>query len=360
MNRREPDGGLERHLDEAFARVERMASIGCWRLGLSDLADVNANTLEWSDGLFRLFGYEPRSVPVTNELFFEAVHPDDRPAIVAAVAEALKTRKPYVLEHRIRRKDGTERWILEHADVVSDPVTGRLVSLFGTAQDVTERRAYEDLEAFSYAASHDLKAPLAILRRQSERLADSLKGRLDAEESASMKKIEDSARRMELLIEDLLVLGRLSKEEPSRAPVGLDALWDDLVGQNPRFAVARARKPLGYVAASAPMLSLAVSNLVANALKFVPKGAQPDVELFAEKHAGVVRLSVRDKGIGVSAEYHEKIFKPFLRLHAGEKYPGNGIGLAIVKKTVERMGGRAGVDSEPGKGSTFWLELPAA
>lgn len=359
MNR-ERAAGLERHLDEAFARVERMASIGCWRLDLSDPADVNANSLEWSDGLFRLFGYEPREVPVTNELFFEAVHPDDRPAIVSAVAAALKTRESYVLEHRIRRRDGAERWVLEHADVISDPVTGKLVALFGTAQDVTERRAYEDLEAFSYAASHDLKAPLSILRRQSERLASSLAGRLDAEEAAAMTKIDDSARRMELLIEDLLVLARLSKDEPSRATVGLDALWDDLVAQNPRFAVAKARKPLGSVAASAPMLSLAVSNLVANALKFVPKGASAEVELFAETHAGITRLSVRDKGIGISPEYHEKIFKPFLRLHAGEKYPGNGIGLAIVRKTVERMGGRAGVDSKPGEGSTFWLELPAA
>ncbi|UPT73483.1 MAG: ATP-binding protein [Elusimicrobiota bacterium] len=359
MSSMKPDAGFDRHLDEAFARVQRMASIGCWRLDLTR-ADIDSNALEWSDGLFLIFGYEPRSVPVTNALFFEAVHPDDRPAIAAAVAEALRTRKPYVIEHRIKRRDGAERWILEHADVVCDPATGRPLHLFGTAQDVTERRALEDLEAFSYAASHDLRAPLAILRRHSERLSNSLQGRLDAEENASLAKIDDSARRMELLIEDLLVLGRLSKEEPARAAVALDALWDDLVGQNPRFAAARARKPLGSVAASEPMLALAISNLVANALKFVAPGSAPDIEVYSEKHAGVVRLSVRDRGIGIAGEYQDKIFRPFLRLHSGDKYPGNGIGLAIVRKTVERMGGRVGVDSEPGKGSTFWLELPAA
>jgi PAS domain S-box-containing protein len=349
-------------LESAFARVQRMAGIGCWQLDLSDLSDINANALEWSDGLFVIFGYEPRSVPVTNALFFEAVHPDDRPAIASAVAAALRTRAPYVIEHRIRRADGAERWLLEHADVVSDPETGRLLHLFGTAQDVTERRALEDLEAFSYAASHDLRAPLAILQRHAALLSAGLKGRLGEEEARSLTRIEDSARRMELLIEDLLVLGRLSSDEPSRARIGLDALWDDLVGQNPRWAEAgvRARKPLGAAAASAPMLSLALSNLVANALKFVPPGAAPDVEVSAERRGAMVRVSVRDRGIGVAAEHVDKIYKPFLRLHSGDKYPGNGIGLAIVKKTVERMGGRAGVESEPGKGSTFWLDLPAA
>jgi PAS domain S-box-containing protein len=376
------------NIESAFRRVQSMASIGCWQLDLTDLADINSNRLEWSDGLFAIFGYVPRSVPVTNALFFEAVHPDDRAAIGAAVSDALRTRKPYDIEHRITRPDGAVRWVLEHADVISDPKTGRILSLFGTAQDVTERRraedelrslnagldervrsrtadierTLEDLEAFSYTASHDLRAPIGILQHHAKVLAEALIGKLAPAEAHALGRITDSVARMERLIQDLLVLGRLTKEELTISPVALDGLLDDLLDQNPRWkdAAVRVRRPLHAVKASAPLLTLAVTNLVGNALKFVAPDASPSVEVWSERTGAAVRLFVQDEGIGIDSDYHEKIFTPFLRLHTEEKYPGTGIGLAVVKKTIERMGGRVGVEAAPVRGSRFWLELPAA
>jgi signal transduction histidine kinase len=103
-----------------------------------------------------------------------------------------------------------------------------------------------------------------------------------------------------------------------------------------------------------------IANLLTNAIKFVSPGVPPQVRLWSEKRAPCVRLWVKDNGIGIAPEYQERIFGVFERLHGGETYPGTGIGLAIVRKGVARLGGRVGVESAPGQGSTFWVEFPIA
>ena len=103
-----------------------------------------------------------------------------------------------------------------------------------------------------------------------------------------------------------------------------------------------------------------LSNLIGNALKFQRPGIAPEVIVSAERTNGHVRICVRDNGIGIAPEHQERIFQVFERLHGQEEYPGTGIGLAIVKRGAQRMGGRVGLDSKPGEGSTFWVELPRA
>jgi signal transduction histidine kinase len=108
-------------------------------------------------------------------------------------------------------------------------------------------------------------------------------------------------------------------------------------------------------------LRQALANLISNAIKFVPADVTPKISIYAERHAGKhVRIWVIDNGIGVEPQHHERIFRPFERLHGVETYRGTGIGLAVVAKAVERMGGTYGIESEPGKGSRFWIELPDA
>jgi signal transduction histidine kinase len=109
-----------------------------------------------------------------------------------------------------------------------------------------------------------------------------------------------------------------------------------------------------------PTLAQVLANLVANAIKFVPPERTPDVRIQAEPRDGRVRLWVEDNGIGIALEHHERIFRVFERLHRAAEYPGTGIGLAIVRKAMERMGGGSGLESEPGRGSRFWIELPRA
>src|SRR6185295_19941502 len=122
----------------------------------------------------------------------------------------------------------------------------------------------------------------------------------------------------------------------------------------------KLRKPLMPVRANPVMVEQVLINLITNAMKFVPPNSPPRVELWTEARDSMVRLYVKDNGIGIKPDHVRKLFQPFMRLVNGTDYPGTGIGLAIVRKGVERMGGRVGVDSQPGKGSCFWIELPAA
>jgi signal transduction histidine kinase len=125
-----------------------------------------------------------------------------------------------------------------------------------------------------------------------------------------------------------------------------------------RRAQVGVRDPLPAVVGHHTTLVQVVANLLANAIKYAAPGAQPRVQIWAEAPDQRVRLWVEDHGIGIAPEHHERIFRAFERLHDEQVYPGTGIGLAIVRKGIERMGGRVGLESTPGQGSRFWLELP--
>ncbi len=134
--------------------AQQIAHLGSWKLDLTLLDDVNRNALHWSDECFRIFGYEPGEVPVTNELFFERVHPDDRSAITAAVARAIREHSPYDIQHRIVLRDGAERMVRERADLIYDPDEGRPRGLVGTVQDITaEYRAMRRQRLLAEASS---------------------------------------------------------------------------------------------------------------------------------------------------------------------------------------------------------------
>ncbi|MCI0330899.1 MAG: PAS domain S-box protein [candidate division Zixibacteria bacterium] len=126
-----------------LAKTQQMAHLGGWVLDLSNMEDINQNELRWTEETFRIFGYQPGEIEVTNDLFFQLVHPEDRPKIREAVSRALAEKKPYSIEHRILRPDGVERLIHEHVDIVFDEKSGRPLRMLGTAQDITERRRGE-------------------------------------------------------------------------------------------------------------------------------------------------------------------------------------------------------------------------
>jgi signal transduction histidine kinase len=169
---------------------------------------------------------------------------------------------------------------------------------------------------------------------------------------------------MENLIQDILAYSRLAREEVSLRPVSLDSIVDQVIANaersiNDAGATIEIVRPLPEVRAHAPTLTQALDNLLANAIKFVRPGEGPQVRIRSERQDGRVRLWVEDNGIGIDQPHQERIFQPFQRLHGVETYPGTGIGLAIVRRSLERMGGRCGVTSEAGGGSRFWIELPA-
>jgi signal transduction histidine kinase len=192
---------------------------------------------------------------------------------------------------------------------------------------------------------------------------DQYQAKLDPEAIDFLSRIKNSGGRMDQLILDLLKYGRLNTEELVLEVIDLEELvrkvlsaFADEIDQ--KGALVRLREPLLAVKASAVILEQVLTNLLSNALKFVPSNIPPRVEIWTEPRNGIVRLCVRDNGIGIKPQYFSKLFRPFSRLVNDQDFSGTGIGLAIVCKGAERMGGSVGVESETGGGSCFWVDLP--
>nr|WP_273039696.1 ATP-binding protein [Iningainema tapete] len=222
--------------------------------------------------------------------------------------------------------------------------------------------ANESLETFAYSASHDLLAPLRAMEGLAQALLEDYASQLDSQGQMFAHRIVSSAQRMETLINDLLKYSRLARVDIKLKPVNLAAIVNEVVNQQQcdqkqRQVTVTVEPPFPIVLANYTILVQVLTNLLANAVKFVPSDRHPCVRIYAESGEDSVRLWVEDNGIGIAPEHQERIFQVFERLHGADTYPGTGIGLAIVRKGIERMGGRVGVESHQGKGSRFWIEL---
>lgn len=216
-----------------------------------------------------------------------------------------------------------------------------------------------ELEAFSYSISHDLRAPLRAMNAYAGVLMEDFGTKLGEEGLGYLKKIIAASARMDRLITDVLAYTRVSRSELGLAPVRLDSLLSEIIEHYPALQAADVEisQPLLEVLAEPSALTQCLSNLLTNATKFVPAGTRPHIRIWTEKRDKRVRIWIEDNGIGIDPSDHERIFGVFQRLHSNAHYEGTGIGLAIVKKSVERMNGQVGLQSELGKGTRFWIEL---
>jgi signal transduction histidine kinase len=239
-----------------------------------------------------------------------------------------------------------------HAATLEETVANRTRDL---------RATNEQLEAFVYSIAHDLRNPLRSMIGYSQLLVDDYSEGLHGTAQHLLKRIQGSAEFMDKLLLDLLAFGRTARAEIELGAVDVKAAWEAAIFQNSvqienTHAEIETVEPLPIVFAHEATLGQVLANLLSNALKFVPPERKPHVRLWSEEHADHVRLSIRDNGLGIPASQHERVFRVFERLH-GSRYQGTGIGLSIVRKGIERMGGRAGLESEPGHGTTFWIDL---
>jgi len=223
-------------------------------------------------------------------------------------------------------------------------------------------RSNKDLEQFAYVASHDLQEPLRMVTGFVELLEKECRGALTAEACTYISYAVDGARRMRTLIDDLLTYSRVTTRGGQVEAMRSEEILEEALAAL-HFAIQEAgatvtHGPLPTVRADATQLAQVFQNLVGNAVKF--RGAEPPrVHVEARREEGHWLFSVRDNGIGIDPEFRDRIFLIFQRLHTRREYPGTGIGLALCKKIVERHGGRLWVESEPGRGSTFFFTLPA-
>jgi PAS domain S-box-containing protein len=295
-----------------------------------------------------------------------------------------------------RRKDGSSY----HEEMTVTPVRdgrGEITHFIAIKQDVSERkraeealrqardelaRANADLElkvqersaqllqananlrSFTYTAAHDLRSPLRAIKCFSSMVLEDYGTQLGLDGQSLLQRVVVSADQMSQLLDDLLEYSKMAQAETRLERVSLQAA----VGEALALLEADIRRKNALVTVDGPLpeiighpatVVVLINNLVSNALKFITPGVQPQIRLRAEASGDWVRLSVQDNGIGIGKADQQKIFGAFQRLHGKQAYPGTGLGLAIVRKGAERMGGRVGVDSEPGKGSRFWVELKA-
>ena len=220
----------------------------------------------------------------------------------------------------------------------------------------------DELESFAYSVSHDLRAPLRAMEGFSNALLEDYYNSLDQVAQDYLRRIFNAARHMDTLIGDLLAYSRISRADLQMKTVSLTKVIGDALARLEtelagRRAEVKVEEPLPAVMGHHATLVQITANLLENAARFVEPGVRPAIRVWAEERDGRVRLWVEDNGIGIAPEHRERIFRIFERLHGIETYPGTGVGLAIVRKGSERMNGNVGVESEPGKGSSFWVEL---
>jgi PAS domain S-box-containing protein len=227
------------------------------------------------------------------------------------------------------------------------------------------RESLSSLEGVLYHVAHDLRAPLRAMNSFTELLVENFAPDLDATGEQYAQIITKAAKKMDVLIRDLLDFGRLGHQHVALTVVDLTARVDCLLAGLDRNANAQktaiqVEQPLPKVWGNPQIIDQILENLLSNSLKFVAPGTIPQIRLWAETHDQTVCLHLQDNGIGIAPEYRERIFGVFERLHTEADYPGTGIGLAIVKKGMERLHGGVGVESKPGEGSRFWLEFKLA
>lgn len=218
----------------------------------------------------------------------------------------------------------------------------------------------EDLEAFIQAMSHDLRASVRAVTMFTEAIFED--GGLSEQGKQDLERIRWAAQEMRELIDSLLNFSRLGRGEVRYEPLDLRTYIEtcirNLQGEiRNRHANIHLKGKAGTVQADPTLLKIALTNLLSNAIKFVPEGVQPEITVSASVKHDICRIEINDNGVGISQEDQQRIFLPFVRIYSEEQFPGIGLGLPSVRKAVELMGGRVGVESTPGRGSRFWIEL---
>jgi PAS domain S-box-containing protein len=362
-------------------------------VGMS-LMDLDGRFREVNPAFCSIMGYTKEEL--LRKDFGSITYPPDLDRTLELVGQLVAGQiSNFIVEKRCVTKGGGIVWTQSSVSLLQE-VTGQATGILAITEDITGRKRAEEslrlaqeqlahhaktlerrvtertvnleetvrsLEGVLYHIAHDLRAPLRTLAGFTEILVDTMGPQLDEAGKEMAERIIAATKRMDQLILDLLAYGRLGHLRPSFKRVALTEQIEGVLFQMAAEVKASKAKvqlvePMPAVRADPALLSQALTQLIRNALTFVAPGVVPQVRIWAERREGAVRLWVQDNGIGIEPEYWERIFGVFERLHRADEYTGTGIGLAIVRKGVERMGGAVGVESRPGEGSRFWLELP--
>jgi PAS domain S-box-containing protein len=372
--RRQAEEAL-RGSEEKLRMAVEAGEMGTW------FWNIQQDEISWSAKFRTLFGLTS-DAKLTYQTALDLIHPDDRQRIDWSVKDTLERGVPYDIEYRVVWPDSSVHWIAAKGRAHRSP-EGVAVHMQGIVMDITEskvaqetlkhdearerksvelKRSNDELQQFAYIAAHDLQEPLRMVASYTQLLAKRYKGRLDSDADDFIAYAVDGAHRMQLLIGDLLAycrVGTKGKElRETSSETALEQALLNLQGAIQESGGVVTHDPLPTVVADGAQLVQLFQNVVGNAIKY-HSAELPRVHVSAKKNGGNEWIfSMRDNGLGIDPKYFEKIFVMFQRLHGREEFSGTGIGLTVCKKIAERHGGRMWVESEPGKGSTFYFALP--
>ncbi|WP_066154971.1 PAS domain-containing protein [Hydrogenophaga pseudoflava] len=370
-------------LKDMLEQAETVSLLGSWA------GDAETQRLNVSAQLFRNLGLEPAARPPTDAQYLDRIHPDDRPMVMDDMRTIRAGGPPKDFVFRTNPAHGPVRWMRRTARRIDRSAEKLQPRYIGTLLDITESvhaeeqlrhinqaleqrvaertaqlsQANQELEAFSYTVSHDLKAPLRGIDGYSQLLVEEYGDKLDEEGRHFVRRIRHGVQQMGALISDLLEYSRMERRDMAAGPVAIRPLVESIL-ESFHADIERqgAQVWTGLedftLALDREGISVVLRNLIGNALKFSRDSSPPVVEIGSCLKNGCRVLWVRDNGVGFDMKYHDRMFGIFQRLHRAEEFPGTGVGLALVAKAVQRMGGRVWAESAPGAGATFYLEFP--
>ncbi len=357
--------------------AEKVTRLGSWEWHLKD------NSITWSDGLLRIVG-KGKDFEPSLEKYFELIHPDERERVKEELMQKVEAKSSYEMDYRLIADDGTIKYVRATGHPMSNNF-GQVHAYTGTLQDITRQKEYEielhnknealqnsnkNLEQFAYVASHDLQEPLRKVRAFGGRLENKYDHVLDEKGIDYLRRMQNAAERMQVLINDLLKYSRIARNLNPFRPVDLNevvlGVVNDLEARiKERGAVVRV-EDLPELNGDEVQMRQLFQNLISNAIKFVPTGRTPEVNIWAEpvkytngdNNQRYVQISVKDNGIGIEGKFKERIFGLFERLHGRNDYEGTGIGLAICQRVVQNHRGEIKLQSEVDRGTCFQVILP--
>lgn len=293
-------------------------------------------------------------------------------------SDLIKNNKPLPnYEELIECMDGTKHWTLTNRVVYHDQ-NGNVAGLVGTILDISNikqaevelslfseelKRSNQELEQFAYIASHDLQEPLRKVIAFGERLKAKYSAIIDKTGNDYIERMNSASLRMQKMINDLLTYSRISTKLNPFIDVDLNSIIKEVISDL-EITVEKSNaliniEELPTIEADSSQITQLINNLISNALKYHKKDVQPIISIYSEKETNnKIKIFIKDNGIGFENQYAEQIFQPFLRLHGRSEYEGNGIGLAICKKIIERHKGSIKAEGKPDEGCTFIIELP--
>ncbi|GHD41260.1 PAS domain S-box-containing protein [Marinobacter persicus] len=348
--------------NEALLKMaERVAMIGGW------VVDLQTGKSTWSDAVCAIHEVAPGQAPDVDDAIKFYV-PEHRERIRNAVQTTAETGIPFDEDLQIRTAEGRLRWVRAIGHAVKDD-DGQIVGLQGAFQDITAsrqvreelERSNRELQDFAFVASHDLQEPLRKIQAFSDRLV-SRSEHLDEQEKDYLRRMQSAAGRMQNLIEDLLTYSRVTTRAKPMVSCHTSRIFQEVL-QDMETTITRenAQIHMGELPdtfGDATQLRQVFQNLLSNAIKFHEPGQRPEISVTAEAiDKDQWTLVVSDKGIGFDERYAEKLFHPFQRLHQKNGFAGTGIGMAIVKKILDRHGATVSVKSRPGQGTTFRIRF---